>query len=83
MGKTRHIQARMTQRGIREELVHLTMKFGFEHHDGKVVLNRKGAQELIAELEKIKRAAQKVFETGGLVVVAQGEALVTTYRLGK
>jgi hypothetical protein len=83
MGKTKHIQARMTQRGIREELVHLTKKFGFEHHDGKVILNRKGAQELIAELEKIKRAAQKVFETGGLVVVAQGEALVTTYRLGK
>jgi hypothetical protein len=83
MGKTRHIQARMTQRGIREELVHLAMKFGFEHHDGRVILNRKGVQELLGEVERIKRAAQKVLEAGGLVVVAQGEALITTYRLGK
>ncbi len=81
MRKTKHIQARMTQRGIREELVQLAVQFGYEHHDGKVILNRKGAERLVQELERIKRTARKIMESGGLCVVAQGDALITTYRL--
>jgi hypothetical protein len=73
----------MTQRGIREELVGIAVQFGYEHEDGKVILNRKGTQQLLEEIERIKRAAQKIMEVGGLCVVAQGDSMITTYRLGR
>ena len=80
MAKTRHIQKRMSQRAIREEMVDLTMKFGVRQQD-KVILNKKALQELLGELENIKKTAQKMVEKGGVVVVESDGNLITTYRL--
>ncbi len=81
MGKSRHIQARMSQRGITEDLVDLTLRFGVPQHDGKVVLNRKGIRALLRELVALNRTAQKALNKGGIVVVECGDTLITTYDL--
>ena len=81
MGKTRHIQKRMKQRAIGQKLVELTLEFGVEYHDGKVILNRQGLQILIKELKTMEQAAQKAADKGGLVVIRDGDTLITTYRL--
>lgn len=81
MGKTRHIQKRMKQRAIGQKLVELTLEFGVEYHDGKVILNRQSLQILIKELKAMEQAAQKAADKGGLVVVREGDTLITTYRL--
>lgn len=81
MGKTRHIQARMSQRAINQKLLDLTLEFGVEHENGKVVLNRQGLGGLMRELRELQQAAQRAANKGGLVVVREGETLVTTYRL--
>jgi len=80
MAKTRHIQKRMSQRAIREEMIALTMKFGIQDQD-KIVFNKKGLQGLLCELDNIRKTAQKMMEKGGIVVVESGGSLITTYRL--
>lgn len=80
MTKTRHMQARMSQRGIRQELITLTERFGEPVQD-KIVLNRKGIQTLLEELRELQRVAMRALDKGGVVVVESGEALITTYNL--
>jgi hypothetical protein len=80
MSKTRHIQARMSQRGIRQELVALAQRFGEPQKD-KVVLGRKGLQSLLNELRDLERMAVKAMDKGGLVVVEAGDVLITAYNL--
>lgn len=80
MAKTRHMRARMSQRGIRQELVTLTQRFGEPVQD-KVVLNRKGIQTLLGELRDIERVVMRALDKGGVVVVESGGSLITTYNL--
>ena len=81
MEKTRHIQARMSQRGITEDLVDLALRFGVPQHDGKVILNRRGAQALQQELDALKKIVQRALKKGGIVVIESGNSLITTYNL--
>lgn len=81
MGKTKHFKGRMSQRAITQDLVDLTLRFGFMHDDGKVVLNRKALSSLMDQLRSLQRSAQKAMEKGGIVVVAENGSLITTYRL--
>lgn len=80
MSKTRHIQKRMSQRGISEEMIAIALQFGVEADD-KCILNAKGARQLLEELDRLKRGVQKVLDKGGLVVVSADESLITTYDL--
>ncbi len=80
VSKTRHIQKRMSQRGISQELLEIALQFGEPVND-KCVLNYKSARQVIFELERLKRGLQKVLDKGGLVVVTADESLVTTYDL--
>lgn len=81
MSKTRHIQARMSQQAINQKLLDLTLEFGVKRHDGKVVLSRKGLMSLLDQLASLREAAQKAMNKGGLVIVKEGDVLITTYRL--
>jgi hypothetical protein len=81
VGKTRHFQARMSQRAIDQELVSLVLGFGSPEPDGKIVLNRKSLEALCERLTKLRQDAQKALHKGGLVVVEEGGKLITTYRL--
>lgn len=80
MAKTRHIQARMSQRGIRQELLDIALQYGEPVQD-KVVLGKKALQLLLNELQEIERLALKALDKGGIVVVVSGDQLITTYNL--
>lgn len=82
MAKTRHIQARMSQRAIRQSLLELACSHGSELSDGKVILNRQALNNFISECNSMNRTAQHGLKRGGLVVV-EGENgdLITTYAL--
>ena len=80
MAKTRHIQKRMSQRGIKESMVELVKAFGVDQGD-KSILNRKGCDAVLNELEQMKKDILKIRERGGLVLIENGEILITTYAL--
>ena len=74
MRKTRHFQQRMTQRGINQDMVDLVLSHG-ETDGDKVILSRKAS----ARLMEAARTLAKILDKGGLVVVASGDAQLTTY----
>ncbi len=80
MAKTRHIQERMSHRGIKQAMVDLVLNFGKPKGD-RVILNRKGIDAFLEELEQMKKNALKARERGGLVVVNVNGSLLTTYSL--
>lgn len=74
----------MSQRSIRQSLVLLTVEFGEEGKNGKVILNKKALQAIIRECKKISKIAQHGLKRGGLVVVESAEGtLITTYPLAR
>lgn len=81
MHKTHHVRMRMSQRAISDDLVELARSFGVPMHDGKIVLNRKAIGCLLQELNRIHKIGQRALAKGGVVVVAEGDVLVTTYSL--
>ena len=80
MSKTRHIQARMSQRSIKQGVVDLALTFG-EPAGDKHVLNRKALKALQAELARLKKLSEDAMKHGGVVVVEDGGELITTYGL--
>lgn len=80
MSKTRHIGKRMSQRGIRQVLVELTVQFG-EDVDNKCVLGRKRFELLLGELREPEGTTMQAFDRGSVVVVQADGALITTYNV--
>ena len=81
MSKTLHIQKRMSQRGITNDLLNLTLAFGTKTGSDRYILNRKGCQNLIDSLRHVEKIAIKAIDKGGLVVIKEGDSLITTYNL--
>ena len=79
MARTRHFQQRMSQRGMTLDIVELAQQFGDVHQD-KTFLSRKVLQQLIESARQIERTAKKALDKGGVVVVEDNGALITTYR---
>lgn len=80
MARTRHMHQRMGQRGITSRLVDLTSQYGTDHGD-RIVLNRKNTEELLAGLDAFRKDLITIHEKGGLVVIENGEAQITVYRI--
>lgn len=80
MAKTRHIHQRMSQRGIRHDLLNVVAAFGTYQGD-RQILNRKACSAAIKELNKLKDQLQSAEKRGGFVVVSEGETEITTYAL--
>lgn len=78
MNATEHMKQRMTQRGINREMVNLVLDLGTPNQD-KFTLNRDEAQEQLRELQQAMRVLKKILDKGGVTVVTEGEALITTY----
>jgi tellurite resistance protein len=78
MARTRHIGRRMSQRGIKQALVDLTLQFGEDAQD-KYVLGRRGLMQLIDELRDLQRTAMQALDKGGVIVVQADGALITAY----
>jgi hypothetical protein len=70
----------MSQRGIREVLVELTVRFG-EDVDDRSILGRKGLELFFGELRELERTTMQAFAKGGIVVVQVDGALITTYNV--
>ncbi len=58
MSNTRHIQQRMSQRGIKQSMIDMVLNFGIPNGD-RVILNRKGLDGILVEIEKLKKSALK------------------------
>lgn len=78
MHTTHHCKARQSQRGISLNMVDYVLTHGSLEND-KIVLGKKEAKQRLADLEREKRLLLKIADKGGVVVVAEGEALITTY----
>lgn len=78
MHTTVHIQQRMGQRGITGRMIDLVLEHGNLERD-KVVLGRKDAQRLLDEIRAKEAVLKKIIDKGGLVVVSDSDALITTY----
>ena len=76
---TRHLGARMSQRGITRDMVDFVLTHGKNAGD-KIILSRKDLMRLVGALNGSQRAvALKLLDKGGLVVVEDQGALLTTY----
>lgn len=80
MAKTRHIQQRMSQRGITSEILEMIERFGVCNGD-KIILTKKNCEALSKLFANLKKTADKMAEKGGYTLVANGETLITAYRL--
>ncbi len=80
MSKSRHFQARLSQRAIKSELVEITQRFGIQKED-KIFLNKQGLKNLLQELQSMEKAANELLKKGGVVVVESEGTLVTGYRI--
>lgn len=78
MKPTRHMRQRMGQRGINGALVDFVLEYGRPDKDCHV-RDRKEALSLLVQLQREERLLKKIVDKGGVVVVAEGSALVTTY----
>lgn len=78
MHTTHHCKARQSQRGIPLKLIDYVLTHGSLEKD-KFVLGLKEAKQRLADLEREKRLLMKITDKGGVVVVAEGETLITTY----
>lgn len=78
MQSTRHIEQRMSQRGISKAMVNLVLTHGVIDGD-KYIVGKKEAQQRLCEIESERRVWTKIIDKGGVEVVAAGGALITTY----
>lgn len=78
MHATQHIQQRMSQRGVSRDMVELVLDHGRIEQD-RYILGRKEASRRLEMLRRESQLLKKVLDKGGVVVVAEGDALITTY----
>lgn len=79
MQMTAHIDARMNQRGIRKNLVELALDLG-EIEGDRYVLTSKIIDAELADVRRRMKLLTEARKKGGVVVVADGDSLITTYR---
>ena len=77
---TKHIAARMSQRGISCEMIALARSFG-EFEGDRLVLNPARLVSLLERLRVMERTTMKLIDKGGIVVVEDDDALITTFNL--
>lgn len=75
---TKHAGARQAQRGISALMVEYVMTNGVEEKD-KLVFGKKEILLRLTMIEEEKRLLMKLMDKGGVVVVADGETVITTY----
>lgn len=80
MAKTRHIQQRMSQRGIKSGFLDIVKAFGIKTGD-KRILNKKACTDVLKHLDALRKDIIRMQEQGGLVLVEDGGVDITCYRL--
>lgn len=72
MNKTKHVGARMGQRGISQEMLDMVLALGKDGNAGRFFISRKQAQQMLGTLKKI-------LDKGGVEVVMEGNTMITAY----
>ncbi|MBM2294998.1 hypothetical protein JQX09_24020 [Sulfitobacter pseudonitzschiae] len=78
MHMTHHITTRMNQRGIRKDLIDLTLDLGDIDGD-RFVLSSKIIDKEMSDLQRRLKMLSDARKKGGIVVVADGDHLITAY----
>ena len=78
MYETHHIKKRIRQRGITNEMIEITLKYGEQQGD-KIRLGSRHIKRLLPNHQDIKPQLLKILDKGGLVVVVSGVVLITAY----
>lgn len=81
MSQTRHIQKRMSQRGIQKKLLNVVTSFGVSSDRDKIILNKKNTEAVLKQLDSLRQKLLDIHKKGGLVVVEVDNDLITTYHL--
>jgi hypothetical protein len=79
MHTTHHCKVRQSQRGITPSMVDYVLSHGTCYAQDKIILGKKEALNRLAELEAEKRLLMKITDKGGVVVIQEGDSLITTY----
>lgn len=79
MRNTLHVHQRMSQRGINSKMLNVVLEYG-RLEKNKHVLGRRDAIQLLEEFRAKEVVLKKIIDKGGLVVVSDGESLITTYK---
>jgi hypothetical protein len=75
---SKHAAARQAQRGISTTMIDYVLTNGQLEKD-KYVLGKKEILDILTSIEDEKRLLMKLLDKGGVVVVAEGETVITTY----
>lgn len=78
MHSTHHAKERMAQRGISRDMVEYVLANGTPRQD-RVIMGRKDALQMLELLKEEQRLLKKILDKGGVVVIAEGDAVITTY----
>lgn len=78
MNSTMHAKERMSQRGISRAMVDYVIEHGTPERD-RVILGRKEALQILEDLKEQQRILKKILDKGGVIVVAAGDKVITTY----
>lgn len=82
MSNTRHIHARCSQRGIKQSMLDLVKEFGTLSGNGeKIVLNRKGIDQVLKTLNALKQDLMAASNRGGYVLISDHGTDITVYAL--
>lgn len=80
MSKTRHMHRRMGQRGINGRIVEIVSAHG-ELVGDKVILDMKNIDELLRDMDRLRKDLLRVRDKGGVAVVEDNGSQITTYNL--
>ncbi len=78
MQTTQHAAHRMSQRGISRDMVEFVLNHGTPEND-KITIGRKEALALLAFMRREEQLLKKILDKGGVVVVSEGDSIITTY----
>lgn len=78
MHATHHAQERMAQRGISLDMVEYVLANGTAEKD-RVIIGKREALRILEVLKEEQRLLKKILDKGGIVVVADGNTVITTY----
>ncbi len=59
-------------------MIEYVLQHGADMKD-KLIFGKKLARQLLAEIRAEERLIMKILDKGGVIVVAEGDALITTY----
>jgi len=68
----------MSQRGLPKKLLDLVLEFGKDKGD-KLILNKKATQEVLDEIDIMRKELLRIMDKGGVTVVIDDERIITAY----